>query len=138
MESSFVLAHPTHPNPYGASSIIIAASASSIKGPNMAILPLTPDGTSIAAYLSPFIGSSSVMLNGGESISGSITFFLISFCNARASCPFLSTKSASINELGGNIATLIKLPPWLFFNFCWSSCNVHKITEHSSGYVNKS
>ena len=75
--SSDDLAHPTHPKPYGASFMIIAASASSIIGPNNDILPLTPDGTSIAAYFSPFIGSSSVMLNGGASISGDVTFCFI-------------------------------------------------------------
>ena len=79
MDSSFVLAQPTQPKPNGAPSTKIAASASSIKGPIIDILPRTPEGTSIAAYLRPLIGSSSVIFIGGESISGSLIFCLICF-----------------------------------------------------------
>ncbi len=67
MTSSFVRAHPPHPKARSASFTMMAASASSIRGPWMAIRPRTPLGTSTAAHFRPFFGSSGVIWRGGES-----------------------------------------------------------------------
>jgi hypothetical protein len=80
---------------------MIAASASSIRGPTRAILPLTPAGTSIAAYRSPNFGSSGVTFIGGESRPILVTFSLIWLIMVRGLCPKRSTRSDRIRLFTG-------------------------------------
>ncbi|OPY28342.1 MAG: hypothetical protein A4E28_01599 [Methanocella sp. PtaU1.Bin125] len=79
----------------------MAASACSIIGSISAMRPRTPEGTSMAAYFSPFLGSSGVMFMGGESRLALVTFFRTSDMSASGSWPKRSTRSASIRLLGG-------------------------------------
>src|ERR1035437_1007295 len=99
--SSLVRLQPTQPKFVGGFSTIIEASASSIRGPIRAILPLTPGGTSIAAYRSPNLGSSGVIFRGGESKLIFVTFSLIWFMMTRGLCPKRSTRSAKIRLFTG-------------------------------------